>query len=368
MSNRDDFDALEILATAGKKSKTQRFTLGEKKKAIDRLTRRVPEVIVKVSGGGKTAGHVQQHVSYITRNGRLEALTSDGDKVSQKEEVQDLLAAWGLEMAKGAGKNKLAFNMVFSMPENTPPEKVLQAVQKLARDNFYGSRDYLMVLHEPDTDPSKTKSEKPHVHLLVNATGHDGQRLYIRKATLQQWRAEFAENLRELGVEANATPRSVRGNTLKPPSHAVHFAQKRGASTILSQKVNEAARDLNSVKEDLFPWEVAIVERRKKLIENLTKASDQLKEEGDQVLAAQVAQYRDSLPPVTTERRELKRGLLAELQKQRGLGKTLAPEHPVAHAQPRPGPTREGARPKSQIKDREFPRSTTKDQDNDPDR
>lgn len=368
MSKRDEFDALEILATAGKKSKSQRFTLGEKKKAIDRLTRRVPEVIVKVSGGGKTVGHVQQHVSYITRNGRLEAITSDGDKVSQKEEVQELLAAWGLDMAKGAGKNKLAFNMVFSMPENTPPEKVLQAVQKLARDNFYGSRDYLMVLHEPDTDPSKTKSEKPHVHMLVNATGHDGQRLYIRKATLQQWRAEFAENLRELGIEANATPRSVRGNTLKPPTHAVHFAQKRGASTVLTQKVREAAQGLNSVTEELRPWEVAIVERRKKLIAELTAASEQLKEQGDHVLAAQVSQYRDSLPPVTTERHELKKGLLAELQKGRGQGATVGQDKPVAHAQPLSQAVQEKAAAATKGKTKATPRKSSRDRDSEPDR
>jgi hypothetical protein len=38
-----------------------------------------------------------------------------------------------------------------------------------------------------------------------------GERLNIRPPTLRKWRRDFAANLRELGVAANATERAVRG-------------------------------------------------------------------------------------------------------------------------------------------------------------
>ena len=62
-----------------------------------------------------------------------------------------------------------------------------------------------MVLH--------TDQGHPHVHLVVKAVSEQGERLSIRKATLRQWREDFAGYLRELGVAANATPHSVARQT-----------------------------------------------------------------------------------------------------------------------------------------------------------
>jgi len=56
-----------------------------------------------------------------------------------------------------------------------------------------------------------TDEPHPHVHLVLRATSEDGRRLNIRKATLRHWRSQFAQQLRELDVPANATERAVRG-------------------------------------------------------------------------------------------------------------------------------------------------------------
>jgi hypothetical protein len=45
------------------------------------------------------------------------------------------------------------------------------------------------------------------------AVGEHGQRLNIRKATLREWRRDFAAALRKQGIAANATERAVRGVT-----------------------------------------------------------------------------------------------------------------------------------------------------------
>jgi len=49
--------------------------------------------------------------------------------------------------------------------------------------------------------------------MVVKAMGYDGTRLNIRRATLREWRRQFARHLREHGVAANATERAVRGVT-----------------------------------------------------------------------------------------------------------------------------------------------------------
>jgi hypothetical protein len=49
------------------------------------------------------------------------------------------------------------------------------------------------------------------VHLSVKAEAIDGKRLNPRKTDLHRWRETFAEKLRELGVEAEATRQASRG-------------------------------------------------------------------------------------------------------------------------------------------------------------
>lgn len=49
------------------------------------------------------------------------------------------------------------------------------------------------------------------VHAVLKAVSEQGVRLNIRKATLREWREEFARHLREQGIEPNATERAIRG-------------------------------------------------------------------------------------------------------------------------------------------------------------
>ena len=87
-----------------------------------------------------------------------------------------------------------------------------------------------MVLHDPATDPKHVKTESgknPHVHLVVKSFSETGERLYIRKDTLQTWREQFAYALREQGIEANATPAAIRGKAKSSAKGAVHQHQER---------------------------------------------------------------------------------------------------------------------------------------------
>ena len=110
----------------------------------------------------------------------------------------------------GSGEQpRQAFNIVLSMPAGTPPQKVLQAVKKFAREEFAHQHRYAMALH---AEEKGKHGMHPHVHLVVKAEHeYDGSRLNPRKADLQRWREQFAEYLTELGVAATATRREDRG-------------------------------------------------------------------------------------------------------------------------------------------------------------
>ncbi len=47
---------------------------------------------------------------------------------------------------------------------------------------------------------------------MVKAVSEQGVRLNIRKATLREWRRDFARHLGDPGIAANATERAVRGD------------------------------------------------------------------------------------------------------------------------------------------------------------
>lgn len=210
--------------------------------ALRRTLDRVPEVMVKVTGGGRDSETAEAHIDYIDRHGELDVLTDDGDTLKGKDVSSLLVKDWKLDTvinqrhrdAPEAGEKdkraKLVHNIVLSMPHGAPPQKVLEAAQFFARENFAFRHRYAMVLHDPATDPKHEKTESgknPHVHLVVKAVSETGERLYIRKNTLQDWREQFAQALRDRGVEANATPAAIRGKGRSSTKGAMHQHQER---------------------------------------------------------------------------------------------------------------------------------------------
>ena len=210
--------------------------------ALRRTLDRVPEVMVKVTGGGRDSGTAEAHIDYVDRHGELDVLTDNGDTLKGKAVASFLVKDWKLDTvinkrhrdAPEAGEKdkraKLVHNIVLSMPHGTPPQKVLEAAQFFARENFAFNHRYAMVLHDPATDPKRDKTESgqnPHVHLVVKAVSETGERLYIRKNTLQVWREQFAQALRDRGVEANATPAAIRGKGRSSAKGAMHQHQER---------------------------------------------------------------------------------------------------------------------------------------------
>jgi hypothetical protein len=197
-----------------------------------RTVSRVPEVMVKVSGGAKSPGGVIKHLAYIDRQGELEIETDDGRRLKGDGIEKGLSSDWELEELSAIGKapysgrpgrrpEKLVHNIVLSMPQGTDPRKLLFASRDFVREQFALKHRYALALH--------TDQGHPHVHVVVKAVSEDGERLNIRKATRREWRSCFAEQLRHHGVSANATERADEARAA-PTSRPVYIVRRRAGS------------------------------------------------------------------------------------------------------------------------------------------
>jgi hypothetical protein len=174
------------------------------RRRIEATVRHAPQVMVKVTGGGRGMAAIAAHLRYISKNGRIDIEDDRGVVERGKEALHELERQWriGGSRIENTGTRREAFNVMLSMPRGTDPLSVHRAAREFAKIEFAGHR-YVMVLHDHQANP--------HVHLSVRAEGRDGQRLNPRKADLRRWRETFAERLRGLGLEAEASSQVTRG-------------------------------------------------------------------------------------------------------------------------------------------------------------
>jgi hypothetical protein len=170
------------------------------------VTGRAPQVIVKVTGGGRGMAAIAAHFRYISKNGRLDIEDDRGVVREGRKALHDLAEQWryGGSLIDEVGHRREAFNIMLSMPQGTDARMVQKAAREFARAELSGHR-YVMVQREHQANP--------HVHLSVRAESRTGKRLNPRKTDLHRWRETFPEKLRAWGVEAEATRQATRGES-----------------------------------------------------------------------------------------------------------------------------------------------------------
>lgn len=271
---------------------------------IRRTVTRVPEVMVKVTGGGAKVGAVAAHFAYISRKGEFTIETDEGGRIADRDAQKALLRDWHLELSAGqyraprdgratSRKTKLVHNIVFSMPAPTPRDKVLAAARKFAREKFALQHRYAMVMH--------TDQQHPHVHMVVKAESEQGQRLHIDKAMLRTWREDFAQLMRDQGIAANATPRVVRGRNKGKTRDAIFRAQQRGASSAVRERLTAIAKQQVQTGSFHDPARSKLLDTRKYVVGSWLQVADKLDLQGEITLAADVRYFARHLPPVMTD-------------------------------------------------------------------
>jgi hypothetical protein len=311
------------------------------------------EVLVKISGGGRDADGVQAHFEYIDRHGKLNIETDQGEVLRGKTAATELINDWALDYGAVPGaphsrskvgadgtrrQPRQAFNIVLSMPAGTPPPKVLQAVKKLAREEFAHQHRYAMALH---AEEKGKHGMHPHVHLVVKAEHeYGGPRLNPRKADLQRWRERFADYLTDLGVAATATRREDRGfvktHKKTPIYRAAHRKPKHPGNSGQPATLTTAAGDsvfmrrkLEAVKRELRTTGtvkdrdgyLSLMNVRAKVNERYSEAIHWLRQQGREEEARRFELMQQHLPQVRSEKQMIADAMIAQQQVSPGRNK-----------------------------------------------
>jgi hypothetical protein len=283
---------------------------------IARTVRRTPEVMVKVlSRGGQDLKAISRHLGYLNREGELDIETDDGQRLSGTGVEKELLEDWDLDLEEQRRKAdlesrsnrpppKLVHKLMFSMPAGTPPDKVLAAVENFAREEFGLKHRYAMVLH--------TDEPHPHVHMVVKAVSEQGVRLHIRKATLREWRREFAQHLRDQGIAANATERAVRGETRTRKTDGIYRATLRGESTHARWRVEAAALEVDQ-SPGAEPGRRKLIATRRAVEYGWQAVAGILRSQGQFHLVAEVQQFVNRMRDPQTEHEQTRSSIAAAL-------------------------------------------------------
>ena len=287
---------------------------------IRRTVRRAPEVMVKVTGGGRKTGAVAAHLAYISQEGKLDLESDDGQRIS-KAGQKELLTGWHLELSAGQYRQprdgnrrpagiKLVHNITLSMPAPTPPEAVLAAAKVFARERFALKHRYAMALH--------THQQHPHVHLVVKAEAEDGRgRLHIDKAMLREWREDFARMVRAQGIAANATSRAVRGQGKRAARAAIYRAKGRRNSYAMREAVQSIAAELTRTRRIHDAAHARLAETRQSIVAGWMDVAARLDAQGELMLAGDVRYFAKHLPPVLTDRERLAADFIRHIKAQR---------------------------------------------------
>jgi type IV secretory pathway VirD2 relaxase len=263
--------------------------------------------MVKVlSRGGQDLGAIRRHLDYLRLrdDGEIELETDDGQFLLGQAVSKELVKDWDLDLeehrrradldARRSRSPKFVHKLMFSMPAGTPPQKVLAAVRNFAREQFGLKHRYAMALH--------TDEPHPHVHMVVKAISEQGVRLHIRKATLRDWRREFARQLRALGVAANATERAVRGETRESKPDQIYRASLRGDSTYVRAQAEAVAAELLKGDTRVEPSKRALVITRLQVENGWRSVASLLAKDGHHDLANDVRRFVERMQTVKTER------------------------------------------------------------------
>jgi type IV secretory pathway VirD2 relaxase len=278
-----------LLGKKGKKARIER---------IKKIINHSPEVMVKVTGFTHDFKHFKTHLDYISRNGTLELEDEQGSIYSAPEDIKHLVDYWQShhwDSKTHADKTRCTASIVLSMPYGTDAGVLKDAVRSFASKTFSDYR-YVMALHQ-DTD-------NPHVHLTVQSCGLNKKRLQIKQGDPQKWRETFALELDKRGIDAEATPRAVRGVVFKSVSQAIRQMKNRGIKRDTSKSMIENIKGLWTQDKQTIvprPWETHIKAKQKIIRTAWLTLADEFKAT-DKPLSDNIIAFVDTMPSVLTKR------------------------------------------------------------------
>ena len=119
------------------------------------VARRAPQVMVKVTGGGRGMGAIAAHFRYISKNGQLEMEDERGVVSTGKDAMRDLVDEWrfGGSFIDEVSPRREAFNLMLSMPHGTDPVILQKAAREIVKAEL---KEHLCVMVMHSTRPTRT--------------------------------------------------------------------------------------------------------------------------------------------------------------------------------------------------------------------
>ena len=101
------------------------------------VVRRAPQVMVKVTGGGRGMAVIRAHMNYIDREGNG-LIDQDGERHQGREARREIARRWareGTPIPEWSDRRE-AFNIMWSMPAGTDSKKLLGPFRRWRRGNL----------------------------------------------------------------------------------------------------------------------------------------------------------------------------------------------------------------------------------------
>lgn len=241
-------------------------------KALGRIARGSPEVMVRISGKQGTGQHSLANMAYISRIEReeeqhVELEDQDGKIIKSREDMKALSIEWETHEQEGDDRRKGAVSRsyVLSMPEGTDAAKVKEAGCAFAKQEF-SNHKYVLALH--------TDTPRPHVHITVAVRDQNLRRHYPKRDDLARYRETFARELRARGIEANATPCKARGVAPKAEHIAKEKMRGKGLVPKHDKQTAEKESQLNRFDKMLAGQKVQAMDIYKSAIDKLKASKD----------------------------------------------------------------------------------------------
>lgn len=231
-----------------------------------RSASKLPQAILKISGYCKGTAHAKAHISYITRHGKLELQTHDGQTLKGVTACKELINDWSSDFGKRKNSRDVA-KVVLSAPKGANPDKLKNAVNKFLEKEFGDTNEYAYVLH--------TDTEKPHVHVIIKMVTYQGKKIDPRKNYIEKLRRDFAKYCRGEGILVEASRRYQRGISGKSKNTPVKQMRLNKHNNI---KHDKSIKDQVKSKSNQNNDKVIVPDRNKIIRQEYIKAAIDLHE------------------------------------------------------------------------------------------
>lgn len=193
---------------------TFRFKSNKTKENDKIVSNKSNEVVVKITSSGKSYNRIKSHLDYISRNGKIEILTNDGEVLKSSKERHDLTGRFYEKLLSESDKRE-TLNIVFSF-NSASKKDMIECVNETLKDK-YPDNDFCVSFHD-DTG-------KPHCHVVLKLMSNKRKRINPRKNDLQQIREIFSSKLNELNYESLATSKKPKYHYKNTNHHAVKIVE-----------------------------------------------------------------------------------------------------------------------------------------------